>query len=68
MGARARARHVFDRHQIHCRLLLPCAVATNDESASSQNVAAAIVVEEFDMNDIPGAALSVRLEVVPFQS
>ena len=59
---------MFDRYQIHCRLLLPCAVAMNDESASSQNVAAALVVVELDMNDTPGAALCIPLQVVSFQS
>ena len=34
----------------------------NDESASSQNVAAALVVVELGENDIPGAALSAPLQ------
>ena len=61
VGARFRTRQVFDRYQIHRRLLLPCTMAINDESANSQNVAAALVVEMGE-NNIPGGPLSAPLE------
>ena len=60
MGARARTRHIFDRYRIHCRSLLPCTMAMNDESNSSQNVAAALVIVELDENDVPGAVLNTK--------
>ena len=44
------------------QIALAFTMATNNESTSSQNVAASIVAVEIDENDIPGAALSTPLE------
>ena len=44
------------------QIALAFTMAMNDESTSSQNVAASLVTVELDENDIPGAALSAPLE------
>ena len=35
-------------------------MAMNDESNSSENVAAALVIVELDQNDIPGVVLNTK--------
>ena len=60
MGARARTTQIFDQYQIHCRSLLSCTMAMDDESNSSQNAAAALVIVELAKNDIPGAVLNTK--------